>query len=598
MFAPTVGHSVVAINAATGEEIWRFKPEMPRNGLRLEDAPARRGLLHWNGRIIFTGGNWIYAVDAKTGKAVGSFGEKGRTPIPAGGTVAGAVYKGVLVIPGYSRDVFGYDVETGNQLWTFRTIPQAGEFGSDTWKQPMEGANCWGGMAMDEQRGIAFVSTGSPKPNFVGGTHTGDNLFANCVIALEAATGKRLWHFQEIRHDIWDLDIPAPPVLVTITREGRRVDAVAQVTKLGNTLLLDRLTGKPLFPFRLRKAPASKLPGELTAPYQPDVELPEPFARQVFKREDVTDLNPEAAEYISKLVAGANFGFFQPFDEGKPTVLYNIHGGAEWTGAAFDPKAGFLYVTANELPWIVTVFRDDPEPARSGEPTRGETIYQTACASCHGADRIGVGTAPPLRGLRHRLKDADVIALLKTGRNLMPVAPEMSEQDQKALLDFLFVRDRAGAAVTNDPPRFTSNGYPKLLDQQGYPGCKPPWGTLNCIDLNTGKLRWKVPLGEYPELTAQGIKKTGTENFGGAIATGGGLVFAAGTRDRKIRAFDSATGEELWARELPFGGFAPPAAYSVGGRQFIVIAATGGGKLGGPMGDAYVAFALPTSQRP
>jgi quinoprotein glucose dehydrogenase len=294
-------------------------------------------------------------------------------------------------------------------------------------------------------------------------------------------------------------------------------------------------------------------------------------------------------------VAGVNCGWFEPFEEGKPTALYNIHGGAEWTGAAFDPRSGCLYVSANEIPWIVTVFQDDNEPRRDPKhPTLGEKLYQQNCASCHGPDRIGVGTAPPLRGLRHRLKDADVLALLKSGRNLMPPAPPMHGEEEKALLDFLFLRDLTQPVSQERParPAYTSNGYPKLLDHENYPGNKPPWGTLNCLDLNTGRLRWKVPLGEYPELTAQGMAKTGTENFGGAMVTAGELVFCSGTRDRRIRAFDSSTGEELWSRPLPLHGTAPPATYAVNGRQFVVIAATGGGKLGGPTGDSWVAFAL------
>jgi quinoprotein glucose dehydrogenase len=482
-------------------------------------------------------------------------------------------------------------------LWTFHTIPQPGEFGHDTWDRPNQGANCWGGMALDEQRGIAYITTGSPKPNFIGTPHRGDNLFANCVLALDALTGKRLWHFQEIRHDIWDLDLPAPPNLVTVTRDGRRVDAVAAVSKIGNTLLLDRVTGKPLFPFRLRRAPTSKLPGEQTAPYQPDVELPQPFARQLFSTNDVTDISPEARAAILNKVKFANTGWFEPFEENKPTIFYGLHGGAEWTGAAVDAASGWLYVTANELPWQITVTRAGGlRPKNTGTP--GEVIYKAACAQCHGELKEGVGVAPPLLAIEKRMKDADVLALMKTGRNLMPVAPELTPQQQKDLMDFVFDRDLpadvlAKRDVRGERPEYVFAGYPKLLDPEGYPGVKPPWGTLNAIDLNTGKLVWKVPLGEYPELTARGIAKTGTENFGGAMVTAGGLVFAGGTRDECLRAFDAKTGKELWKHKLPFGGVAPPATYEVNGRQFVVIAATGGGKLGLPTGDAYVAFALP-----
>ncbi len=591
VYAPTVGEHVVAIDGRNGQELWRFKPE---------GRPAYRGLTFWQdagsgeSRLFFVAGPWLYALNPKTGQPVDGFGQSGRVRSgPA--VVAPVIFDRILVIAGFDRDVFAFDALSGKKLWTFHTIPQPGEFGAETWEQPESGANCWGGMSLDEDRGIVYVSTGSPKPNFVGVHHRGDNLFANCVIALEARTGKRLWHFQEIRHDIWDLDIPAPPNLLTVERDGLKIDAVAQVTKIGNTLLLDRVTGKPLFPFRLRRAPVSKLPGERTSPYQPDVELPEPFAKQIFTADDVTDRSEEAREFVLNQVRRANFGWFQPFDEGKPTALRGFHGGAEWTGAAVDPAAGRLYVSANELPWIVTVYRSDEVPRSPGEPpTRGEEIFLTACSSCHGKNREGVGVAPPLQGIRHRLNDAQVTELLLNGRNAMPAAPPMSDEERKALLDFLFLRDRPQAKMdSNAPPRYTHNGYPKLLDHEGYPGCKPPWGTLNCLDLNTGRLIWKVPLGEHPELTAAGIPKTGTENFGGAIATAGGLVFCGGTRDQKIRAFDADTGAELWSHKLPYGGYAPPATYEINGRQYVIIPATGGGKLGGPMGDAYVAFALP-----
>ena len=597
MYVPTAGRNVAAVNAVTGKEIWRFTPELP--GHRLEDVPARRGLVYWPGdaegpaRVIFAAGNWIYALDPKTGKALPSFGQDGRTDLPMGGTAVGAIWHHIYVVPGFAGDVFGYDILSGKMLWRFVTIAQPGQYGGDTWQGRESGANCWGGMALDESRGIAYISTGSPKPNFNGTRHGGRNLFGNCVIALKAETGERLWHFQEIRHDIWDLDIPAPPNLVTVMREGRRVDAVAQVTKIGNTLLLDRVTGQPLFPFRLRRAPASNLAGEETWPYQPDAQIPEPFARQVFTKDDITDINPAAHAFVEQAMSRANTGWFAPFESAKPTAFYGLHGGAEWTGACFDPRTGRLYVSANSLPWLVTVFRDDDAPPAK-PPTPGEQVYQQFCAACHGPDRIGVGTAPPLRGLRHRMKDEEVRALWKTGRNLMPPQPMLTEEQQRALLDFLFVRDRPQPPLDpSAPPRYSFGGYQRLSDPELYPGCKPPWGTLNCLDLNTGKLMWKAPLGDYEALNKAGVPKTGTENFGGAMVTAGGLVFCSGTRDNKIRAFDSENGAELWSAPLPLHGTAPPATYEANGRQFIVLPATGGGKLGGPTGDAWVAFALP-----
>lgn len=592
LYGPTVGNHMVAVDAERGEELWRFKTE---------GRTAFRGLVYWPGdgthpeRILFNAENVLWALDPKTGQPISEFGDGGKV-MTDHVRVPGAVFKNVLVLPGYTKDVFGYDVATGNLLWTFHTIPQDGEFGRDTWKEPELGANTWGGMALDEDRGIAVITTGSPKPDFIGVRHHGQNLFSNCVIALDALTGKRLWHFQEIRHDIWDLDIPAAPNLVSVTHEGKYVDAVAQVTKLGNTLLLDRLSGKPLFPFRLKRAPVSRLSGERTWPYQPDLQLPEPFSRQVFTEEDITDLSDEAYESVAAQLKSANKGWFEPFEENKPTVLYGIHGGAEWTGAAFDPTTGHLFVSSNEIPWIITVFRPE-EVTRdpNAPPTPGQVVYEAQCAKCHGNNRAGIGMAPPLQGLARRMNDQQVVDLLNTGRNSMPAAPSMTDEERKALLDYLFLRDIDPTALSSapqDPLKYSSNGYPKLLDPEGFPGSPTPWGTLNCINLNTGRINWKVPLGTYPDLAAAGITDTGSENFGGATVTAGGLVFCAGTPDERIRAFDKDTGEILWEHELPWGGYAPPAVYEVNGREYLVIAATGGGKLGGEMGDAYVAFTL------
>jgi quinoprotein glucose dehydrogenase len=603
MFAPTPGKYIVAVNAETGAEIWRFKPA---------GRPAFRGLIYWPGqtdsseRVLFCAGKFLYALDPKTGQPVAGFGQEGKTLLPGvsqgdfgAATAAPAIFERTIVVPGFEKDVWGFDVVSGELRWTFHTVPHEGEFGFDTWDRPERyAANCWGGMAMDEQRGIAYVATGSPKPNFVGVGHRGDNLFANCLIALDARTGQRLWHFQEIRHDIWDLDIPAPPNLAIITRDGRKVDVVAVVTKIGNTLLLDRVSGKPIFPFRLRRAPASTLRGEVTSPYQPDPELPEKFAKQEFTAADLTERTEEAAEFARSRFKSADTGFFHPFSEGRPNLYLDIDGGAEWTGACVDAETGRLYVSANHMGWMPAVFRNDDPPYDPSAPkTRGQLLYEVSCAPCHATNRLGLGVAPPLRGLRHRMTDEALTNQIRQGKNGMPANPALSDADLKALLDFLMLRDRTlpPAPAKTERPRYSSTGYPKFYDYEGYPANKPPWGTLNCIDLNTGKLLWKVPLGEYPELTAQGMKKTGTENYGGAIVTAGGLVFCSGTRDHKIRAFDKETGAELWSAKLPWVANAPPASYAVKGRQFIVIAATGGNKLGTPYGDAYVAFALPAS---
>jgi quinoprotein glucose dehydrogenase len=451
-------------------------------------------------------------------------------------------------------------------------------------------------MALDEVRGIAYITTGSPKPNFSGMRHLGQNLFANCVIALDARTGKRLWHFQEIRHDIWDLDISAPPNLATITHDGKRIDVVTAVTKMGNTLLLDRVSGKPIFPFRLRRAPTSDLLGEVTWPYQPDPELPESFSKFEFTADDLTERTEDAAEFARSRFKSMRTGRFMPATDGRATLYFNVDGGGEWTGACVDAETGRLYVTANHIGWAISMFRDDDPPEDQDAPqTRGEDVYLANCAICHGKNLAGAGIFPPLRGLRHHMTDEAIIKQIREGKNAMPANPAMSEADVKALVDFLMLRDRKlpTAQPKGERPVYSFTGYPRFYDQEGYPANKPPWGTLNCIDLNTGKLIWKKPLGEYPELAAKGVPITGTENYGGAIVTAGGLLFCSGTRDNKIRAFDKNTGEELWSATLPWAGSAAPATYQIDGRQYVVITATGVLHLGTPRGDAWVAFALP-----
>jgi quinoprotein glucose dehydrogenase len=602
MYGPTPGRAIVALDATNGTERWRFQVEQPAR-ISLEDAPARRGLVYWAGgsgaapRLVFASGNWLYALDPKSGRPLPDFGENGRAPFPTGGTAVGVIWQDRYIVPGLWGDIYAFDLRTGAQLWRFHTRPEAGEFGADSWRGPVrDGAHPWGGVALDEARGIAFVAVGAARPDFIGVDRHGDNLFSNCLVALDARTGARLWHFQNVRHDVWDLDNPAPPNLVTITREGRRIDAVAAVTKVGNTLLLDRVSGKPIFPFRLRRAPTSTLPGEETAPYQPDPELPEWISRPEFKLGDITTRTPAAHDFVLRQVQRATFGWFEPPTEARPMLYHSSRGGAEWTGACVDVPTGRLYISSNNLISQATVFRsDDLERDPLQPPSAGEKIFLQHCAGCHGANRQGVGMVPTLLGLQRRMNDEQVLALLKTGRSPMPPAPEMTAEQQRDLLDFLMRRHQPPARRS---PRASERayfavGYKFVNDDEGYPGTNPPWGLLNCLDLNTGKLLWRVPLGQYAELTAKGLPKTGTENFGGPTVTAGGLVFVAGTRDEKIRAFDKDTGEELWSAKLPWGGYAPPSVYEVDGKEYVVVTATGGGKVGTATGDAWVAFALP-----
>ena len=601
MFGPTPGMALVAVDAAAGVEKWRFEVERPAR-LRNEDAVARRGLVYWPGdgrngaRLLFGSGDWIYAVDPKTGKAVSQFGKTVRVAIPTGATVSGVVYQHVYVVAGIRGDVYGYDVRDGKMLWRFSSVAQGGDFGAP-WGGEQGSANGWAGMSLDDARGIAYISIGAPHPDMVGVGRLGDNLYADCVLALDALTGAYRWHFQNVRHDIWDLDVCAPPNLVTIVRDGRRIDAVTGMSKAGTLLLLDRGTGKPIFPFRLRRAPVSNLPGEKTADYQPDPELPEQISRMEFNPADITTRTPEAHEFVKKVVERSSYGFYQTFTEGKPNLFIGSRGGAEWSGGAIDVPTGRLYVTSNRWVSKITVIAND-ERDRDPKypPSAGEQHFATHCASCHGPNRMGIGIAPPLLSLKTRLTDAEVLALLKIGRGAMPANLVLNDDQKKELLDFLFRRNQPPSLAPrgDETAKYVFDGFNFLVDHEGYPGINPPWGLLNCYDLNTGKVLWRVPLGELEELTKQGVPKTGSQTLGGASVTAGGLVFVAATQDEKLRAFDADTGEELWSAKLPFAGTSAPAIYEVNGREYVVITSTGGGRVGGKSGpgDAYVAFAL------
>ncbi len=611
---------VFALDAATGQRHWVFNPFAKGK----EGNPGvNRGVVFWRDdqdrqrRILFTAGPRLYALDADTGKLIRSFGTDGAVDLREGlgrnakdlfvnARTPGAIYRDLLILgsvvsegPGPSAPghVRAYDVRTGEMRWIFHTIPHPGEFGYDTW--PKEawkrsgGANAWSGITVDHQRGLVFLPTGSASFDFWGGNRHGKNLFANCILALKAETGERVWHFQTIHHDLWDRDLPAAPNLVTVDRSGKRVDAVAQITKTGFIFLLDRETGEPLFPVEERTVPASDLEGEKTWPTQPVPVQPPPFVRQTFKEENATNISQESHAKVLERLRKVRTGqpFIPPSREG--TVIFpGFDGGGEWGGAGFDPETETLYVNANEMPWILTMI-DSTD--KEGKPlTRGQRLYREHCATCHGLDREGNSqqSFPKLTGLERKMDATQVRRLMETGKGFMPSFRFLSSVEKQALVGFLLGKASTAEVETIEPDvPFTHTGYNRFLDPQGYPAVAPPWGTLNAIDLNKGSIFWSVPLGEFPELTRQGVPQTGTENYGGPVVTAGGLVFIAASRDEKFRAFDKKTGKVLWEKQLPAAGYATPATYMVHGKQFVVIAA-GGGKLGTPSGDAYVAFSL------
>jgi len=475
-------------------------------------------------------------------------------------------------------------------------VPRPGEFGYDTW--PKEAwtytgaANDWAGMALDESRGVVYAPTGSAAADFYGANRVGDNLFANCLIAPDAATGKRLWHFQVVHHDLWDRDLPSPPVLVTVKRNGRSVDAVAQATKHGYIFLFDRVSGQPLFPIEEHRFPASTVPGEVASPTQPLPTLPAPYARQQVTEDLLTNRTLEAHQWaLEKFRTFRNGGQFVPLAVGQETVVFpGFDGGAEWGGQAFDAETGLWFVNANDMVWTGGLAPNPP-------PANGRDLYSAHCAACHGADLSGNhGQAPALAGIGERRNTEQVADVVRKGSGRMPGFPNLPPPTLRTLVRFVMTGDaeatQAAPSIFDMKYRFT--GYHRFVDPEGYPAVAPPWGTLSAINLNTGAYAWKIPLGEYPELVAKGLKNTGSENYGGPIVTAGGLVFIAATNiDHKFRAFDKNTGKLLWETVMPSSGNSTPATYEVNGKQYVVVAAAGGKSPAGGTAAVYVAYALP-----
>ena len=511
IFIPGYNKKIIALDALTGRPLWK---------LNLKDNAPRRGMIYYpeasgkKSRLYFSSYKNLMSVSANNGVPIKSFGKNGVVKLNNPSITSPAIYKENLIITTSEPSLEVYNLNTGKLLWKYILMEKKNENRLGGKRYDYSGGNPWGGFSLDKERGIAFITTGNAGRYFNGVNRPGDNKYANSIIAIDIRNKKKIWDFQEVRHDIWNLDIPAPPILGSITRNKKKVDVVIAVTKLGNTIILDRLSGKPIFDFHLKKAPSSEIPGEKTSFYQPNLKLPEVFAKQNFNLNEITNLNDESREFILNKIKNYNFGFFEPYKIGEKNIQFNFHGGAEWPGGSYDLNKEILYVSSSNIAWETEVLIND---------TKGK-----------------------------------------------------------------FVK----------PYYKYNSSFKRLFDENGYPGSKPPWGTITALNLKNGKIIWQIPFGEYEKLSSKNIPITGTENYSGVTGTDSGLLLATGTLDKKFRIFDIENGKELWSYKLPFIGSSPPITYQIDKDQFILINATGSFSLkkGYPnlveFGDTIIAFKL------
>lgn len=605
---------LVALDAVTGKLLWEFHP----------DSSAipnwSRGVTYHPGnpdRIFLVSGGTLYAINAENGKVISDFGINGRVDfyeglevadsmrasVPVSTNAPGVVYNDLFIVgckvpdelPSTPGDIRAFNINTGKLEWTFHVIPKPGEFGADTWsadaRQHNGGANCWAGMALDEKRGIVFIPTASPSFDFYGADRPGQNLFANCLLALNAKTGERIWHYQTTHHDLWDRDNGSPPNLVTVKRNGKDIDAVALVTKMGYLFMFDRETGESLF--TVNEVPVdtvSSMPGEKPWPTQP-LPVNPPFARQGYREE----LFGKSSEWIKNEITQNKYktGIYEPPSMEGSLILPTAHGGANWGGAMVNPESNRLFVNATDIPWILKL--TDLNKIRAANQLNPEILFRTYCSNCHGTNKKGNGVGPDLTGRVKKYKDAQIASILQKGAPPMPSFKFLSKQQIAAIV--AYVKDTvaqqsfetAGIPENNEPYGF--NGYNFYLDPDGHPAVEPPFGTMTSIDLNTGNIIWQVPLGEDPQFKKMGIPNSGMFNRGGGIATAGGLIFIGATGDHMFRAFDQTTGKVLWEHQLPGMASSIPSTYAVGNKQYVVVSVNG--EQANNFKGGYIAFAIP-----